>query len=111
MESAVLPLTLEEIAQAAGGHLTAACNAAAVVTGPAAVDSREVAAGGLFAAIRGERVDGHDYAVAALVRRDVGVPAIVVDDVVTALGLLARTVVRRLGEAAVVGITGSSGKT
>ncbi len=119
MESAVLPLTLEEIAQAAGGHLTAACNAAAVVTGPATVDSREVAAGGLFAAIHGERVDGHDYAaaavaagaVAALVTRDVGVPAIVVDDVVTALGLLARTVVRRLGEAAVVGITGSSGKT
>jgi len=112
-------LTLEEIAQAAGGHLTADCNAAAVVTGPASVDSREVAAGGLFAAIRGERVDGHDYAaaavaagaVAALVTRDVGVPAIVLDDVVTALGLLARAVVQRLGQTAVVGVTGSSGKT
>jgi UDP-N-acetylmuramoyl-tripeptide--D-alanyl-D-alanine ligase len=49
-----------------------------VTIGEAAIDSRLVAPGGLFVALRGERVDGHDYlaaaaangARAALVRRD-----------------------------------------
>lgn len=74
--------------------------------------------GSLFAAFAGERVDGHDYArraveagaVAVLATRPVGVPAIVVDDVVGALGALARTVVERLGATAVA-LTGSAGKT
>src|SRR5260370_30108548 len=74
MESAVLPLALEEIAQAAGGHLTAACNAAAVVTGPAAVDSREVAAGGVFAAIHGGRGYGPDYSPAPVAARAPAAP-------------------------------------
>jgi UDP-N-acetylmuramoyl-tripeptide--D-alanyl-D-alanine ligase len=63
-------------------------------------------------------VDGHDYAqavvqagaVAVLASRPVGVPAIVVEDVQTALGALARHVVRRLG-ATLVALTGSAGKT
>ena len=49
-------------------------------------------------------------AVAVLAARPVGVPAIVVDDVVAALGALARAVVARLGTT-VVGLTGSAGKT
>nr|WP_202445931.1 MULTISPECIES: UDP-N-acetylmuramoyl-tripeptide--D-alanyl-D-alanine ligase [unclassified Streptomyces] len=88
------------------------------VTGPVVIDSREVRQGSLFAAFAGERVDGHDYArraveagaTAVLASRPVGVPAIVVDDVVAALGALARTVVERLGTA-VVALTGSAGKT
>jgi UDP-N-acetylmuramoyl-tripeptide--D-alanyl-D-alanine ligase len=72
----------------------------------------------LFVAFAGERVDGHDFAaavveagaVAVLGTRPVGVPAIVVDDVQSALGALARHVVRRLG-ATLVALTGSAGKT
>jgi UDP-N-acetylmuramoyl-tripeptide--D-alanyl-D-alanine ligase len=48
--------------------------------------------------------------VAVLATRPVGVPAVVVDDVQTALGALARAVVERLGTD-VVALTGSAGKT
>ncbi|MFX4293843.1 UDP-N-acetylmuramoyl-tripeptide--D-alanyl-D-alanine ligase [Streptomyces bohaiensis] len=90
----------------------------APVTGPAVIDSREAAPGVLFAAFEGERVDGHDYAAAAveagaaavLATRPVGVPAVLVDDVTAALGALARHTVRELG-ATLVALTGSSGKT
>ncbi len=89
-----------------------------VVTGPVVTDSRQVSPGCLFVAIAGERVDGHDYAeaavqqgaVAVLAQRPVGVPAIVVDDPQQALGRLARAVCDRLA-VTVVGVTGSSGKT
>ncbi|MGY0062556.1 UDP-N-acetylmuramoyl-tripeptide--D-alanyl-D-alanine ligase [Streptomyces sp. LZ34] len=96
------------------------------VTGPVVIDSREVRPGGLFAALPGERVDGHDFArgavedgaVAVLAARpvppavaaDAPVPAIVVPDVQAALGALARAVVQRL-DATVVALTGSAGKT
>ncbi len=81
-------------------------------------DSREVQPGSLFVAFAGERVDGHDFAeavvqagaVALLASRPVGVPAIVVDDVQSALGALARHVVGRLGTT-LVALTGSAGKT
>jgi UDP-N-acetylmuramoyl-tripeptide--D-alanyl-D-alanine ligase len=92
------------------------------------IDSRQVTPGALFAALPGEHVDGHDYAVTAaragatavLVSRPLPgladgagrpVPAVVVPDVTLALGLLARAVLGRLPAATVVGITGSSGKT
>jgi UDP-N-acetylmuramoyl-tripeptide--D-alanyl-D-alanine ligase len=90
------------------------------VTGPVVIDSRRVEPGGLFAALAGERVDGHDFAPAAiaagaaavLASRPVpGVPAIVVPDVTAALAALAAAVLRRLPAATVVGITGSTGKT
>jgi UDP-N-acetylmuramoyl-tripeptide--D-alanyl-D-alanine ligase len=82
------------------------------------IDSRLAEPGSLFAALPGERVDGHDYAgraVAAgaavvLATRAVGVPAVVVEDVTAALGALARHTVAALG-ATVVAITGSAGKT
>jgi UDP-N-acetylmuramoyl-tripeptide--D-alanyl-D-alanine ligase len=50
-------------------------------------------------------------AVAVLAERDLGLPSILVPDSTVALGQLARDVFRRLDPAAVVGITGSSGKT
>ncbi len=92
-----------------------------VVSGGASADSRSVPAGGLFVAVEGERADGHDYAaqavtsgaVACLGRRAVPVPHVLVDDPVAALGRLARHQVDGLVAhgLAVVGVTGSSGKT
>ena len=90
-----------------------------VVTGPVVIDSRQAEPGSLFAAFRGERADGHDFAAAAygagavavLAERPVGGPAVIVDDVRQALGRLARGVLARLPSATVIGITGSSGKT
>ncbi|HVW34727.1 MAG TPA: UDP-N-acetylmuramoyl-tripeptide--D-alanyl-D-alanine ligase, partial [Acidimicrobiia bacterium] len=83
------------------------------------IDSRTLAPGGLFVALRAER-DGHDFvldaldrgAVGALVARPVeGAGLIVVEDTATALSALGRTARDRLDGAPVVGITGSTGKT
>src|ERR1700733_12544095 len=93
----------------------------AIVTGPVVIDSRQAVPGALFAALPGERVDGHDYAAAAvrngaaaiLAARPLAAaaaPVIVVADVTAALGLLARAVLDRLPGATVVGITGSRRK-
>jgi UDP-N-acetylmuramoyl-tripeptide--D-alanyl-D-alanine ligase len=83
------------------------------------IDSREAGPGSLFAALPGTRTDGHEFAAAAvqsgavavLVARPVGFPAIVVPDVQSALGQLARAVVDRASDLTVIGITGSAGKT
>ncbi|HEX5566872.1 MAG TPA: UDP-N-acetylmuramoyl-tripeptide--D-alanyl-D-alanine ligase [Streptomyces sp.] len=114
----MIPLTLAEIADVVSGRTHGIPDAGRTVTGPVVIDSREVRPGALFAAFRGTRVDGHDFAGAAvaagaaavLATRPVEGPAIVVDDVEAALGALARHVVRRLGTT-VVGLTGSAGKT
>ncbi|MFF8274794.1 UDP-N-acetylmuramoyl-tripeptide--D-alanyl-D-alanine ligase [Streptomyces lateritius] len=114
----MIALSLAEIAEIVGGQSYDIPDPAVRITGPVVIDSREVTPGSLFAAFAGEQVDGHDYAVraveagaaAVLAARPVGVPAIVVDDVQTALGALARTVVERLGTD-VVALTGSAGKT
>ncbi|MEH0543780.1 UDP-N-acetylmuramoyl-tripeptide--D-alanyl-D-alanine ligase [Streptomyces sp. B21-105] len=114
----MIALSLAEIAAVVGGQTHDIPDPSVEVTGPVVRDSREVAPGSLFVAFVGERVDGHDYAAAVveagaaavLASRPVGVPAIVVDDVQTALGALARHVVNRLG-ATLVALTGSAGKT
>ncbi len=114
----MIALTLAEIAAAVGGTLDSA-DPAVVVTGPVDRDSRLMGPGGLFAAVVGEHVDGHDFAaraveagaVAVLASRPVGVPAVLVDDVLTALGRLARAVLDRTPDTAVVALTGSAGKT
>jgi len=43
-----------------------AANAGALVVCGYSIDSRTVAAGELFFAVRGERLDGHDFVTAAL---------------------------------------------
>ncbi|MFD5415874.1 UDP-N-acetylmuramoyl-tripeptide--D-alanyl-D-alanine ligase [Streptomyces nojiriensis] len=114
----MIALSLAEIADITGGRPHDIPDPSVRVTGPVVYDSREVGPGSLFAAFVGERVDGHDYAqravsagaVGVLATRPVGVPAIVVPDVVAALGALARAVVTRLGTD-VVALTGSAGKT
>jgi UDP-N-acetylmuramoyl-tripeptide--D-alanyl-D-alanine ligase len=115
----VIRLRLGEIAEGIGGTLAGGADPDAVVTGSVEFDSREVGPGGLFVALPGESADGHDFAAAAvesgalavLAAKDVGVPAIVVDDTLAALGRLARLSVDRLPDTTVVSITGSSGKT
>ncbi|MFJ3716108.1 UDP-N-acetylmuramoyl-tripeptide--D-alanyl-D-alanine ligase [Streptomyces sp. NPDC090057] len=114
----MIALSLAEIAEVVGGQTHDIPDPSVQVTGPVVRDSREVVPGSLFVAFVGERADGHDYAravveagaVAVLASRPVGVPAIVVEDVQSALGALARHVVRSLG-ATLVALTGSAGKT
>ncbi|MFI5957165.1 UDP-N-acetylmuramoyl-tripeptide--D-alanyl-D-alanine ligase [Cryptosporangium sp. NPDC051539] len=114
----MIPLTLAEVAAATGGDLRN-CDPAAVVTGTVEYDSRRVTPGGLFVALEGDRVDGHDFAagaieagvVAVLATRPLTVPTILVEDALIALGKLARAVVDRLGNLTIIGVTGSSGKT
>lgn len=113
----MIPLTLREIAEITGG--TAHGDEAIVVDAPATLDSRAAEPGGLFVAIAGEHVDGHEFAAqsvaagaaAVLASREVDAPSVVVDDVVVALGRLARHVIDELADVTVVAITGSSGKT
>ncbi|WP_240638936.1 UDP-N-acetylmuramoyl-tripeptide--D-alanyl-D-alanine ligase [Micromonospora ureilytica] len=115
----MIKLSLAEVAAAVDGRLVAA-DPAATVTGSVEFDSRKVGPGALFVAFPGEKVDGHDYAataiqagaVAVLGSREVpGVPMVLVDDALTAMGRLARAAVDRLPELTVIGVTGSSGKT
>jgi UDP-N-acetylmuramoyl-tripeptide--D-alanyl-D-alanine ligase len=111
-------LGLKETAEAVSGELHGAPVRFSGVT----TDSRKVAAGDLFVAIRGERFDGNAYvgeaagrgAVAALtsrlVRTDIPVPQVVVADTRLALGRLAAH--WRLRYALpLVALTGSNGKT
>ncbi|GAA3114525.1 UDP-N-acetylmuramoyl-tripeptide--D-alanyl-D-alanine ligase [Planomonospora alba] len=114
----MIPMTLDEIARAVGARMHDVRDPQAPVTAPAAADSRQVVPGGLFAATAGARTDGHDHAagavargaVAVLASRPVGVPALVVEDVRLALGLLAGHLLGRVSPT-VIGLTGSVGKT
>src|ERR1700683_3820547 len=87
------------------------------------IDSRTVGPGQLFFAVKGERLDGHDFvesalekgAVAAVVRKDqLGrYPGqsrlLAVEDTLVALQTLA-TAVRKLWGKPLIGVTGSAGK-
>jgi UDP-N-acetylmuramoyl-tripeptide--D-alanyl-D-alanine ligase len=115
----VIALTLETVATFAGGR--AEGSSETVVTG-VAVDTRRLARGDLFVALRGERADGHAYledavargAGALMVREGADVPGgaatVRVADPQAAMTALASRVRDRLA-ARVVAITGSSGKT
>jgi UDP-N-acetylmuramoyl-tripeptide--D-alanyl-D-alanine ligase len=113
----VIPLSLAQIAQITGGQLAGPPEA--LITGEVVIDSRRAGPGGLFAALAGERSDGHDFAAAAvaagavavLATHPVPVPSILVPDVPAALAALARIVVDALPALRIAGITGSSGKT
>ena len=107
----MIPMTLAEIAAVVDGEVHG--DAALTVTGPAYLDSRDPVDRGLFVAIVGDRVDGHDYvagAHAVLGSRPTAAPTVVVADPVAALGRLARHVLDRL-DATVLALTGSQGKT
>ena len=91
------------------------------------IDSRTVAPGELFFAVRGERLDGHDFVAAALERGAIAavvsrarvatlpdaalaVPLLIAEDPLVALQALATHVRRQWGKR-VVAVTGSAGKT
>ena len=112
------PTTLAEVARVLDAELTAG-EGGTPVRG-AAADSRVIREGDLFFALRGRR-DGADFApeaylrgaVAAVATRPLGVPTLVVEDVLAAMQGLARWTLLREDAAAptVVGITGTVGKT
>ncbi|HEY6838158.1 MAG TPA: UDP-N-acetylmuramoyl-tripeptide--D-alanyl-D-alanine ligase [Geobacteraceae bacterium] len=115
--------TIDDITRATGG--TVHGGGCAGVTG-VSTDSRTVAAGELFVALRGERFDGHDFVAAAaergvaafLVAADwlashelpAGSVCIAVADTLAALGDLAAYHRQRFA-IPVVAVTGSNGKT
>ncbi|MGB6728878.1 MAG: UDP-N-acetylmuramoyl-tripeptide--D-alanyl-D-alanine ligase [Terracidiphilus sp.] len=123
-------LTLAEIAMGSAAMLEApvsVLNAGALVAEGYSIDSRTIARGELFFAVRGERLDGHDYvaaalesgALAAVVSRArvaslpdaaLASPLLITEDPLAALQLLAGHVRRQWGKR-VVAITGSAGKT
>jgi UDP-N-acetylmuramoyl-tripeptide--D-alanyl-D-alanine ligase len=125
-----MKLTLAEAAIGAGAVLEAPSaipHAGALVTQGYSIDSRTIAPGELFFAVRGDRFDGHDFvtsaiergAVAAVVSRlkvatlpdeALAIPLLIVEDPLTALQSLATHVRRQWGKR-IVAITGSAGKT
>jgi UDP-N-acetylmuramoyl-tripeptide--D-alanyl-D-alanine ligase len=136
----LIRLSLADIADAVDGRLHRA-EGSEIVSAGVEFDSRKIEPGGLFVAVPGERVDGHDFAAQAvadgatgvLAAREVDAPSVIVPPVpvadrssvmalagdsdgsgaavLAALAKLARHVVDRLPRLAVVGVTGSSGKT
>jgi UDP-N-acetylmuramoyl-tripeptide--D-alanyl-D-alanine ligase len=105
-----------EIAQIIGGTLS---GDDVEVTAAPTLKSAEVDQGGIFLALQGEKVDGHDFvddafshgAVLAITTRAVAQRHILVADVTAALTLLARFARSELKDLTVIGITGSQGKT
>lgn len=85
------------------------------------IDSRKVENGYMFAALKGERVDGHDYiakafelgavcCIAEKLPEDISGTVIIVPDVAAALKILAENYRKRF-DIPVIGIAGSVGKT
>jgi UDP-N-acetylmuramoyl-tripeptide--D-alanyl-D-alanine ligase len=85
------------------------------------IDSRRVVPGDLFVAFPGQKVDGHDYALAAVQQgavailaqkplRNLHVPVLVVPDCAQALTIAAKAY-RQTWRMKVLALTGSNGKT
>lgn len=115
----MIPMALGLLASVTGARLVGGDDGL-VVDATVTTDSRECVPGSLYVARQGEHADGHDYApaaaaagaVAVLGERPVeGLPTLVVEDVQTAFGRVARAVVDQAPGLTVVGVTGSSGKT
>ena len=119
-------LTIEEVLKATGGKLLQ--GRGNLLFQGVSTDSRTVAEGELFVALKGPRFDGHHYAVEALAKKAGGVlieedqvgdirwngyrsrAVIAVKDTLSALGDMARDWRRKYGTP-VVALTGSNGKT
>jgi UDP-N-acetylmuramoyl-tripeptide--D-alanyl-D-alanine ligase len=113
-------LTLDEIARATHGRVAAGGPAASVAG--VSIDSRTIAKGQLFVAVKGPRFDGHEFlgeavekgAAAGMVHRDVeaprGFPLVRVGETTQGLKDLGRHV-RLKAAIPVVAVTGSAGKT
>ena len=116
---APFPLTAGEAEALTGGRWHG--NTQEVVVHGATLDSRGVTPGCLFACIRGERVDGHDFAAGAvgdgasliLATRHLAVPApvLVVADVAVALQALATCFRQQFTSTCWIAVCGANGKT
>lgn len=116
-----LRLAVDDLVAVTGGQLVVPPGALVppVITG-VTTDSRTAAPGDLFVALRGPHADGHRFVADAAARgaalaviADAAAargPALVVPDSLRALGAIA-ALHRRTLEPAVIGITGSVGKT
>lgn len=120
-----MKLELRQVAHWCGAEVVGA-GSERVATGYS-IDSRTIALGELFIAIKGEHFDGQDFLADAFARGAVGAivsrdklasvkekagshPLLVVDDTLQALQQLAAAARRHWGRQ-VIGITGSAGKT
>jgi UDP-N-acetylmuramoyl-tripeptide--D-alanyl-D-alanine ligase len=114
-----MQLSLTEVQAAAGAQLLGAT--ANLSFSGWSIDSRTVAPGDLFFAIKGERLDGHGFvnavlekgAAAAVVSEPISEakgPLLVVKDTLVALQALAHEARQRWGKP-IVAVTGSAGKT
>lgn len=118
-----MKLSLSRVAEFVSASAVSAFDTHGVAQGYS-IDSRTVLPGELFFAVKGERLDGHDFvgqalergAVAAVIRNDQcsryasQTGLIAVEDTLVALQTLAACV-RRLWSKPVIGVTGSAGKT
>jgi UDP-N-acetylmuramoyl-tripeptide--D-alanyl-D-alanine ligase len=112
----MIEMRASEIASVVGGQLH---GEDILVNGPAVLSSQKASPGSIFLAIKGERVDGHEYvldaftrgAVLAITTHKVDQRCIVVENVTTAISALAKYLRDELPELIVIGITGSQGKT
>lgn len=112
-------MTLLSLAELSNGVLRIAKSEESLLITSVATDSREVSPGTLFLGIRGERVDGNDYAEKALENGASAVlcehlpekgAGILVPDTVSALGRIAAHI-RKRHAVPTVAVTGSVGKT
>lgn len=120
-------LSLAQIAVWTGGSLRGEQNPHEKIATGYSIDTRTLAQGDLFFAIRGERFDGHNFLDAAFQRGAVAAvvsnvraqefgklsnehPLLVVEDPLAALQTLAAVLRRHWGRR-VIGVTGSAGKT
>ena len=113
-------VSVKEAAAIAGGSLINEKNADEEILS-VVIDSRKVEKGAMFAALKGEHADGHDYiakafelgAVCCLAEHapeDVSGSVIVVPDVARAMKDLAEAYRKRF-DIPIIGIAGSVGKT
>lgn len=113
--------TLGEIACACGGNFVGNDSDKNIEITSVERDSRQIKDGSLFLAIRGERVDGHDYiekcfasgavcAVCEKVPDNATKPYILVDSTLEAVKKIAKAY-RQKFDIPVVGVSGSVGKT
>lgn len=112
-------LTFRDIANMTGGQVI---QGADVVATSVVIDSREVKPDSVFFAIKGDRLDGHQFLAQALqtargavvsevpANVDPGKGIVRVGDTTVALQMLARSIRRRM-DFTLIGITGSAGKT
>ncbi|MET0226901.1 MAG: UDP-N-acetylmuramoyl-tripeptide--D-alanyl-D-alanine ligase [Dokdonella sp.] len=112
----MLSVRLADIARWTGGRL----HGEDIAIDALSTDTRTLANGALFVALKGERYDAHDFAATAAERGAAALlvthklplelPQVVVADTLVSLGEIARRA-RARHRARIVGITGSNGKT